>query len=168
MTDAAFDLGHDSDNDGTGKLAVRIAAAAKEAKGSSAPATKEEFALLADAVGKLLEHHQRERGSRIVVRAFTGIAMTIALALGGAALNYAQQAASDHERLDRVAADTVRNSEAIEDHRTVMYERGTDIATRVERIDALLTRVDASLQRWEETTRALDARITTLERDRRR
>lgn len=159
---------HEGNDEETGKLAIRIASAAKAAKGSADPVTKEEFALLGDAVGRLLQQHEREQGSKTIVRALMGGAMTIALGMGGAALGYAQQAASDHDRLNRVEADTARNTEAIEEHRTVMYERGTDIATRVERIDALLTRVDSSLQRWEETTRSLDARITTLERDRRR
>lgn len=159
---------HEGNDDETGRLAIRIAAAAKAAKGSTEPVTKEEFALLGDAVGRLLQQHEREHGSKNLIRAIMGGGMTIALALGGAALGYTQQAAADHDRLDRVEADTARNTEQIEEHQSAMWARGTDLATRVERIDTLLTRVDESLQRWDETTRSLDARITNLERDRHR
>lgn len=91
---------------------------------------------LEDRLTKIEHAMEREAGTRSIVRWASGVAVSIALGLGGAAVSYASQAASDHVRVTEHET-TLREMSA-----TLVEVRSTLAATQ-----AVLERVEHRLDR---------------------
>ncbi len=91
---------------------------------------------LDERITKIEHAMEREAGTRSIVRWASGVAVSIALGLGGAAVSYASQAASDHVRVSEHET-TLREMSA-----TLVEVRATLAATQ-----AVLQRVESRLDR---------------------
>ena len=79
----------------------------------SDPEALDDTRIIALRIAKKLD---RVEGAATVWRALGGVAITVALALGGWGIAYAAQAAVDHERIDRLestATETAADLDAI-------------------------------------------------------
>lgn len=83
---------------------------------------------------RLRDEAKRREGASTVWRAGAGIAATVAIALGGAALVYAQQAAVDHDAVMRHERELDGNE-----------ERLVQIQEQIAALSAVMTRVERQL-----------------------
>lgn len=151
----------------TGRIALKTLAAEGAPPNSSVvPATKQDVAVIARQVDELLSKAQEAQGAHKIWRALGGAGFTLALALGGIALNLAKDASRDHDRLDRLEAEISVTEASVSDLQRASAAQGTTLAASAARIDAQLDRIDDLLNRVDRRLDTFDQRLTQIERGR--
>lgn len=150
----------------TGRIALKTLAADEGAPSTNAvvPATKQDVAVIARQVDELLSKAQEAQGAHKIWRALGGAGFTLALALGGVALNLAKDASRDHDRLDRLEAEVSATEATVGELQRITAAQSTTLAASAARIDAQLDRIDDLLNRVDRRLDTFDQRLTAIER----